>query len=164
MSRLDSDWGLQTFRVQPLRFKCEEQNKLTWGRNCRTKIKGFLSSLRFCGAWQVFSEAFLPLQLEVCLQASGLTGARGSLASSSQRCDVVFGPSPGAECFPAAQQLKVALGMQLEEPRVSGSEPKHFIFIVVLCGFGGRLHVNPGEALVPSQDGRGRKQAGCLEM
>lgn len=112
----------------------------------------------------MFSEGFLHLQLKVCPQASGLAGARGFPASSSQRCDVLFGPSLGAEYFPEAQQLKVAFGMQLEEPHVSGSEPKHFIFIMVLCGFGGRLHVNPGEAVVPSQDGRGRKQAGCLEM
>lgn len=106
----------------------------------------------------MFSEGFLHLQLKECPQASGLTGARGFPASSSQRCDVLFGPSLGAEYFPAAQQLKVAFGMQLEEPCVSGSELKHFI--MVLCGFGGRLHVNPGEAVVPSQDGRGgNKQA-----
>lgn len=41
VSRPDSDWGLRTFGVQPLRFRHEEQNKLTWGRNCRTKIKLF---------------------------------------------------------------------------------------------------------------------------
>lgn len=42
VSSLDSAWGPWTFRVQPLWLRCEEQNKLTWGRNCRTKIKLFL--------------------------------------------------------------------------------------------------------------------------